>query len=346
MCLCIFGAEAAWAQFEIVEKSTQQVSWVSHGAAEGHLALAYSPAGAFSPDSSLLAAASGSDVALMNLRGQGILRVLHPQVRGVANLEIESANFLAPNQIFVLGSGEVESRSKGGGQHTPELGIGWDINKDELVGKIHTLNSSGDFGPPRWFPDIRFLGMNKRNVFELWNPLTAAGGQVVVPPLTRSAHLFAFSPDGHWLLLAQIESSSQADPIVVARPANEFVNVLEGHKGGVLSMAFSNDSSKVVTACADGKVRIYSAPGWNLTHTLEGHAGMVHWAEFSPNGEWVVSAGEDKTVRVWSAESGELLQTLRESQEPVLTAAFSPNSQLIAGSTPKKVLVWKRSAGF
>jgi WD40 repeat protein len=339
-------AGSAAAQVEVVEQSPPQAAWVSHGTAEGHLALAYSPAGAFSPDSSLLAAVNGSDVALMELRGQGILNVLHPRVNGVTNLDIESANFLAPGEIFILASGEVESHSKSGGQRTPELAIRWDVNKDVLIGKVHGVNPSGAFGSPRWFPDIRYLGMSKQNIFELWSPSAGAGGHVAVPPLTRSANLFDFSPDGRWILLAQIESSSQADPIVVARPGNQFVNVLKGHTGTVLSMAFSRDSSRAVTACADGMVRIYSAPDWKLEHALEGHQGIVRWAEFSPNGQWVVSAGEDKTVRVWSVETGELLQTLKESQDPVLTVAFSPDNQYIAASTAKKVLVWQRSAGW
>jgi WD domain, G-beta repeat len=345
-CLFILAERPAAAQVEIVQTSPQQESWVSHGNAEGHLALAYSPAGAFSPDSSLLAVANGSEVALMDLRGLGAPRILRPYVKGVTNLDIESANFLSPDEMFLLGEGDVEARSKKSAGRTPELAFRWDVNKDVLVGNIQTVNAAGEFSTPRWFPDIRHLGMSKQNAFDLWDPTTATGGRVVVPSLTRAANLFTFSPDGHWLLLAQIASSSQADPIVVGRPGNQFESALQGHSGMVLSMLFSHDSSKVVTACADGKVRIYSTTGWNLEHTLEGHNGMVHWAEFSPNGQWVASAGEDKTVRVWSVATGQLLQTLKESQEPVLTVAFSPDNQYIAASTAKKVLVWQRSAGF
>jgi WD40 repeat protein len=334
------------AQVETVEAPPHEYSWVGHGTAEGHLALAYSPAGAFSPDSSQLAVVNGSEVALMDLRGLGLPRVLHQSVKGVRNLELESANFLSPGEIFVLGAGEVDVRSKKSSSRTPELLIRWDIKKDAVVGNVQSVNAAGDYSTPRWFPDIRYMGMSKQNIFEMWDPATGKGGRVVVPPLTRGAGQFVFSPDGRWLLLAQIESSSQADPIVVGRPGNQFENVLKGHTGTVESMEFSHDSSKVVTACADGKVRIYSTASWSLERTLEGHDGTVHWAEFSPNGQWVVSAGEDKTVRVWSATAGELLQTLKESPEPVLTAAFSPNSEFIAASTAKKVLVWQRTPGL
>jgi WD40 repeat protein len=155
----------------------------------------------------------------------------------------------------------------------------------------------------------------------------------------------AFSPDGHWVLLAQIAMSSSPDPVVVEAKQHRFVDSLRGHEGTVLDLAFSPDSTKVVTACEDGKLRIFSVPGWNLLQTLTGHNGPVHWAEFSPDGKWLVSAGEDKTARVWSVEDGKLQETLEESKEPLLTVSFSPNGEYFAASSEKAVLLWKRTVG-
>ncbi len=330
---------------ETIEGPKPPVVWSNRGNAEGHLALAYSPAGAFSPDGSQLAVVNGSDIVLMDLKEQGITKV-HPLVKGVINLDIESANFLAPGRLLILCRGEIASRAQGGAAHTPELALRWDIKTNAAVGPLQSVNAKGEYGMPRWFPDIRYLGMNKDNTFELWNPESGTGGKITVPPLTRFARLFAFSPDGRWLLLAQIESSSSPDPIVVRRPDNQFDNALKGHAATVLSLAFSRDSKRVATACEDGKLRIFTTSGWTLERTLEGHSGPVHWAEFSPDGQWVVSAGEDKTVRVWSAETGELLQTLTESKDPVLTVAFSPDGHFLAASSSHRVLVWQQSSGL
>ena len=304
-CLLVLVDQSSGGQIENVESPPPQYHWVSNGRVEGHLALSYSPSGAFSPDGSQLAIANGGKVALMNLEAADLSTVLN----------------------------------------TPELALQWDVAKDALIGKVHGVNTGGGFGPARWFPEIHYLGLNKQDTFELWNPSSGKGGRIVIPPLTRSANLFTFSPDGRWLLLAQIEASSKTNPIVVQRVDNKFVNILEGHTGAVLSMIFSHDSSKVVTACEDGKVRIFSAPNWKLLHTLAGHDGVVHWAEFSPNGQWIASAGEDKTVRIWSVATGELVQTLQESDAPVLTVAFSPNSEYVAATTEQTVRVWKRVPG-
>jgi len=98
----------------------------------------------------------------------------------------------------------------------------------------------------------------------------------------------------------------------------------------------------VVTACEDGKVRIFSVPAWTLLRTLTGHNGPVHWAEFSPDGKWVASVGEDKTARVWSVEDGKLQQTLQEGRDPLLTVSFAPDSEAFAASSEKAAWLWKR----
>jgi WD40 repeat protein len=179
--------------------------------------------------------------------------------------------------------------------------------------------------------------------FEFWSPNSNRGGGIIIPDLTHPARLFSLSPDGHWMILAQIEIGGSPDPTVVRLAEHKFVNVLAGHQGTVLGIAFSPDGKRLVTACEDGKIRIWSEDDWQVVATLAGHQGPVHWAEFSADGTLVVSAGEDKTVRVWSAADGKLLQTLSESQAPLLTVAFSPDGRYIAASAEQTVLIWERS---
>jgi len=332
-------------QIESIETSPpSHYTWVSQGRVEGHLALSYSPAGAFSPDGSLLAVASEDKVVLMDLRQGSIRKVLRPRVEGVTDLLIQSANFLAPNRVLLFATGLFHVKGKGTGGPTPLLAFQWDIDQDALAGKVDAIAPKGGFAPARYFPQIGHLGLYKESNFSLWNPRTGLGGQIPVPDLTQQPNLYEFSPDGHWLLLAQIASSSTADPVVVQLKDHRFVDSLRGHQGTVLSIAFSRDSKKVATACEDAKVRIFSASDWKLLQTLNGHQGPVHWAEFSPDGNWVVSAGEDNTVRIWTAEDGKLEQTLEESTAPVLTVAFSPDGEYVVASSEGTVLVWKRVA--
>jgi WD40 repeat protein len=332
------------AQVETVESPPAAAVWVSHGKMEGHLAMKYSSDGAFSPDASLLAVVTEDKVLLMNLRTDSVQKVLKPHLSEIEDLEIHSANFLSPHQLFLLANGVFHVKGKRAAP-TPLLAFQWDIEGDQLEGKVNVVGAKGGFSPARYFPMIAYLVLYKDSNFDLWNPRASQGGTITIPDLTQIPNLYEFSPDGHWLLLAQIQTTSGADPSVVELKTHKFVDTLHGHEGTVLSMAFSHDAKKVVTACEDGKVRVFSVGDWKLLQTLTGHHGPVHRAEFSPNGKWIASAGEDHTVRVWSAEDGTLLQTLQESQEPLLDVAFSPDSRFLAASSEELVLTWQRQGG-
>ncbi len=322
--------------------SPESFAWVGHGRIEGHLALWFSPDGAFAPDSSGLAFADGSKIVMVNLATSNISKVLSPKLAQLRDLDIQSVNYLAADRLLILGNGVVLAKGKQA-RPTPMLAFQWDISRNARVGRIDVLGKGGGFGRPRYFPQIGYLGMYKDSSFTFWNPAFQKGGTAKIPDLKRKPSLYTLAPDGHWLLLAQIAASGNPNPIVVRLSEHKFVDSLAGHGGPVLGMAFSRDSSKVVTACADGKVRIWSAPGWKLLQTLSGNEGPVHWAEFSPDGKWVASAGQDHTVRIWSVASGKLVQTLRESTAPLLTVGFSPNGSYLAASTEHNVFIWQKT---
>jgi len=344
LCLCALLVQPLRGQVETVESTdAPHYFWVSDGRVEGHLALNHSPSGAFSPDSTTLAVEDRDKVALMELANGGLRKVLRPHLEDITDLDIESADFLSSTRLFLLAVGLIrEKGGKGVPPRTPLLGFQWYIDQDSLFEKLNAIGNHPGIGPIFYFPQIKHLAIYTPKQFEFWNPESHRGGDISVPELTRRPNLFAVSPDGHWLLLAQIESSSTPDPVVVELREHKIVDSLRGHQATVLDISFARDSSRVVTACEDGKVRIWSVPDWKLLQTLSGHQGPVHWAEFSPDGNWLVSGSEDKTVRIWSAE-GKLQQTLEESQAPILTVAFSPNGEYVAASSEQNVLVWKRS---
>jgi WD40 repeat protein len=343
--LSAFWLLPAQAQVETVESTAPtHYLWLNQGRFEGHLALHYSPAGAFSPDSSILAVVSEEKVVLVRVHEANIQKVLKIRIPDITDLNIHSANFMAMNQLFLLGNGVIPDKGKGPGRLTPLLAFQWDTIEDRLAGNPKFVGGGGGFAPILYFPQIKYLVLYKASDFDLWDPRSGHMARLTVPDLTQTPNLMAFSLDGHWLLLAQIAMSSTPDPVVVEAKQHRFVDSLRGHEGTVLDISFSPDSSKVVTACEDGKLRVFSAPGWKLLQTLTGHNGPVHWAEFSPDGKWLVSAGEDKTARVWSVEDGKLQETLEESKEPLLTVSFSPDGEYFAASSEKAVLLWKRTA--
>jgi hypothetical protein len=331
------------AQTEMVPGPSETYFWQNVARIQGHLALTFSPDGAFSPDSSTLAIVEKYRVVLVDLADGQIRNVLKPRINGVSDVEIQSANFISPATLFVLATGSVRRKGRRGELSTPELAFQWNIPQDTLSGKVDAVGLGGGYLLPRYFPQIRYLALYKRSTFELWNPVAARAGLITLPQLTHAPHLFTFSPDGHWLLLAQIETNSSPNPVVVLLREHQFVTDLAGHGGAVLGMAFSHDSRYVVTACLDRKVRVFAVQGWKLVETLSGNQGPVSWAEFCPNLRCVASAGGDKTVRIWSVSTGKPVQTLRESREPLVTLGFSPDGKYLAATSQDNVYIWART---
>lgn len=340
-CLCALAVISLQAQIESVESTSTRYVWVSNGRLEGRLTLGATPLGAFSRDSSNLAVVVGEKVVLMDPRGAAIRKALSPHLDGVASLDLESVNFISPHRLFIQGSGRLQAKRKDLERVTPPLAFQWDTEQDALDGKVNTIGAGKDIGSLVFFPQIGYLVFFIEDHFELWRPATGEGGRINIPDLKRRPNIFEFSPDGKWLLLAQIAMDASRDPAVVQLAGRRFVDSLRGHKGLVRSVRFSSDNRMVVTTCDDGKVRIWSAPDWQLLRTLEGHRGAVAWAEFSPDGKWVASVG-DKTVRLWSVADGSLEQTLQESNVPLRSVAFAPNGEFLAASGDDLVLVWQR----
>jgi WD40 repeat protein len=78
---------------------------------------------------------------------------------------------------------------------------------------------------------------------------------------------------------------------------------LEGHTDGVLSIAYSTDGKRIVTAGWDKTVRIWDAESGKELYILEGHPNLVNSATLSPDGSKVAVAYSGGIVRIWDISS-------------------------------------------
>ncbi|WP_433936853.1 TIR domain-containing protein [Sorangium cellulosum] len=86
---------------------------------------------------------------------------------------------------------------------------------------------------------------------------------------------------------------------------------LYGHTGGVNTCAISPDGQRIVSASADGTLKIWDLATGKLLSTLEGHSGGVTACALSPDGQCIVSASGDTTLKVWNSSTGKCLGTVR-----------------------------------
>jgi WD40 repeat protein len=124
------------------------------------------------------------------------------------------------------------------------------------------------------------------------------------------------------------------------------LQTLEGHSGGVTSVAFSHDSTRLASASYDNTVKMWDASTGACLQTLEGHSGGVTSVAFSHDSTRLASASYDNTVKMWDASTGACLQTLEGHSGGVTSVAFSHDStRLASASADKTVKVWDASSG-
>jgi WD40 repeat protein len=72
--------------------------------------------------------------------------------------------------------------------------------------------------------------------------------------------------------------------------------ILRGHDGSVNAAELSRDGTRVVSAGADGTIRLWDAAGGDTLAVLYQHRGAALGASFSRDGKWVVSLGESDGI--------------------------------------------------
>jgi WD40 repeat protein len=115
--------------------------------------------------------------------------------------------------------------------------------------------------------------------------------------------------------------------------------VIHGHSGSVVSVAFSPDGKHIVSGSSDNTVRVWDAEsGQAIGEPLQGHSGSVYSVAFSPDGKHIVSGSDDMTTQftaVWDAESGQAIgEPLQGHSGGVWSVAFSPDGKhIVSGSS-------------
>jgi WD40 repeat protein len=121
--------------------------------------------------------------------------------------------------------------------------------------------------------------------------------------------------------------------------------IFSGHDAPVLSVAFSPDSTRIVTASDDKTARLWDAATGAQLALLKGHDRVIS-AVFSPDGTRVVTESADNTARVWDAITGTQVALLKGHGGRVRGAIFNPDGTRVATfSEDHTVRIWNSTTG-
>jgi WD40 repeat protein len=172
-------------------------------------------------------------------------------------------------------------------------------------------------------------------MMRLWN---AINGDLLAEVMVREdgAGVWAvdFSPDGQYLAAGTEFGSISTDTIVkVWRLAGDSLidhHTLTGFPSRLGHVAFSPDSSLLVTSGAGNHMALWDVSTGELVYSFPGHAGAVRHAAFSPDGRTLASASLDGFIRLWDVASGNNFLIL-PSVSP-WSIAFSPDGAYLYAS--------------
>jgi WD40 repeat protein len=199
----------------------------------------------------------------------------------------------------------------------------------------------------------------------LWNTET---GHLIGEPVKAQHRRFfngaAFRFDGARFVTYEQEGDTPGDYTQVdgrlqvwdANTGQPIGQPLTGHQGGVRHAAFSPQGATLVSAGADGTLRLWDAerqlslPAPAMLHE------QVAVVAFSPDGRQIVSGADNGSVKVWDVTAGAKANVsgtgkarprldLKFSETQIWAVVFSPDGARVLASGSDGVRLWNVRSG-
>ena len=154
-------------------------------------------------------------------------------------------------------------------------------------------------------------------------------------------------------------------PLVSPQPSVLlYAELLAAHELGINDLAFTPDSSYILTASDDKLIHAWdlraaskhadTKPSLSSTalvsvpciKTFKGHSSYVFCLAISHAGNMVASGGYDESLRLWDLKSGKVLRTIRAHSDPISAVDFNRDGSVVVTSSYDGLCrVWETSTG-
>ncbi|MCA9415353.1 MAG: WD40 repeat domain-containing protein [Candidatus Omnitrophica bacterium] len=127
------------------------------------------------------------------------------------------------------------------------------------------------------------------------------------------------------------------------RPKGESgdIHTLKAHTANVMSIGFTQDGNRVVSAGLDGIIRVWDRNREAWTRNFVGDESGVRYAVVSPSGRQILSGGYDKKVRLWDIDTEEMILELGAHGGTIYGVDISPSGEYgVSGGSNHEVIAW------
>ncbi|KAF4613239.1 hypothetical protein D9613_010773 [Agrocybe pediades] len=180
----------------------------------------------------------------------------------------------------------------------------------------------------------------KNSAIVVWNTLNDA---VAGRRITISVSSLAFSPASRAVIAAGLHDGRVA--LWDAHTGKDILAPVQASSEPVCSIAFSPDSSKIVTGDRDGAVRLWDTRTGEIgaadTRIHSSNQQPINALAYSHDGSKIAMGSADGTVMIWDCRSSKVGKPVQGHTGGVNSVVFSPDdSVLLSGGSDGKTAIW------
>ena len=189
-------------------------------------------------------------------------------------------------------------------------------------------------------PDGKHAAVSMPNMTFIWNimdetaqiQLVADSSSVVARQADFMGGLVAygirFSPDGTRIATGETDEVVRVWDI----RSQQIIASLKGHRGSIVSLAFTHEGKYLISGATDGTARVWNMTTYSTDFVLGGHIGSVTDICVSPNNSFIATGSLNGIIYLWSLKTGKKLRTFRGHSTAISRISFSPDGHLLVAS--------------
>jgi WD40 repeat protein len=218
--------------------------------------------------------------------------------------------------------------------------IAWHGETGESLTKPIQAHSEG-ISSMDFSPNGTVLAIGSWNRVKFWCTKTWQMQGEPIDCVYGFVHCVRYSPSGEVLAIAtpnnvQIYNTG-------TRPREQCVASFKGHTSNNLSLAWTPDGTRLLSAGndIDPAIREWDPLTWEqVAHPWKGHNNHIHVIAIHPDGTLAASASHDKHVRLWRLSDRRTIAIFQHSSTPHSVTFSADGRHIFSGGADNKISEW------